>query len=165
MDKGAVFLDLSKAFDTVNHQVLFTKLTKAGLTDPAITWFNSYLSQRTQITTVGDSSSSAKPVTVGVPQGSVLGPLLFLIYVNELPSCTKFCRVSLYADDTVIHFSSSNLRELEDNINTDLQYICSWLSNNLLTLNVDKCKFVIFASTRKVNSFSNLALEINGRRG
>ena len=166
MDKGlvtgAVFLDLWKAFDTVDHPVLFSKLSKAGLTDPVIAWIRSYLSQRTQVTTVGNACSTPKSVSVGVPQGSVLGPLLFLIYVNDMPSCAKSCQVSLYADDTVLHFSSTNLRELEDNLNTNLKCICNWLNDNLLTLNVDKCKFVIFRSTRKISSFSNLLLEING---
>ena len=80
-----------------------------------------------------------------------------------MPSCAKSCQVSLYANDTVLHFSSTNLRELEDNLNTDLKCICNWLNDNLLTLNVDKCKFVIFGSTPKSSSFSNLLLEINGQ--
>lgn len=160
---GAVFLDLSKAFDTVDHSILFTKLSKSGLSDPVVDWFKSYLLQRTQVTTVDSSSSSAKSVLVGVPQGSVLGPLLFLIYVNDMPSCAKSCEVSLYADDTVVYYSSSNIRELEDNLNADLKLLCKWFNDNLLTLNIDKCKFVIFGSSRKLNSFSNLLVEINGQ--
>ena len=104
MDKtlvtGAVFLDLSKAFDTVDHSILFRKLSKSGLSDIVVDWLRSYLSQRNQVTVIGSAVSTAKPVSVGVPQGSVLGPLLFLIYVNDMPSCIKSCEVSLYADDT-----------------------------------------------------------------
>ncbi|CAB4035751.1 Hypothetical predicted protein [Paramuricea clavata] len=113
MDKGAVtgavFLDLSKAFDTVNYSILFSKLSKAGFTDATITWFKSYLYQRIQVTRVDNATSSAKYVSVGVPQGSVLGPLLFILYVNDLPSCIKKCKVTMYADDTVLYFSSSTL--------------------------------------------------------
>ena len=165
MDKGAVtgavFLDLSKAFDTVNHSILFSKLSKAGLTDATITWFKSYLYQRIQVTRVDNATSSAKYVSVGVPQGSVLGPLLFILYVNDLPSCIKKCKVTMYADDTVLYFSSSTLSGLEENLNADLEILCRYLNDNLLTLNAEKSKFVIFGSTRKLNSFREFSLEIN----
>ncbi|CAB3994781.1 Hypothetical predicted protein, partial [Paramuricea clavata] len=157
MDKGAVtgavFLDLSKAFDTVNHSILFSKLSKAGFTDATITWFKSYLYQRIQVTRVDNATSSAKYVSVGVPQGSVLEPLLFILYVNDLPSCIKKCKVTMYADDTVLYFSSSTLSELEENLNADLEILRRYLNDNLLTLNAEKSKFVIFGSTRKLNSF------------
>ncbi len=165
MDKGAVtgaiFLDLSKAFDTVNHSILFSKLSKAGFNDATVTWFNSYLYQRTQVTRVDNATSSAKYVSVGVPQGSVLGPLLFILYVNDLPSYIKKCKVTMYADDTVLYFSSSTLSELEENLNADLKILCRYLNDNLLTLNAEKSKFIIFGSTRKLNSFREFSLEIN----
>ena len=128
MDKGcvtgAVFLDLSKAFDTIDHDSLLHKLTKVGFNSSSIDWFQSYLSDRTQVTCVGDSSSSAKHVPVGVPQGSVLGPLLFIIYTNELSSVVNSCELLLYADDTVIYYSSSNIRDLEQKLNSDLTNLC-----------------------------------------
>ena len=157
---GAVFLDLSKAFDVVNHPILYSKLAKAGFSGAAVTWFRSYLSERTQVTRVNDAISSAKSVPVGVPQGSVLGPLLFLIYVNDLPSSVTICRVAMYADDTVLYFSSANLRELEYSLNIDLDLLCKYFNDNLLTLNVEKCKFVLFGSPRKLNLFRELSLEI-----
>ena len=113
MDKGcvtgAVFLDLSKAFDTINHDSLLHKLTKVGFSSSSINWFQSYLSDRTQVTCVADSSSSAKHVSVGVPQGSVLRPLLFIIYTNELSSVVNSCELLLYADDTVIYYPTSEI--------------------------------------------------------
>ena len=116
MDKGcitgAVFLDLSKAFDTIDHDSLLHNLTKVGFSSSSIDWFQSYLLDRTQVTCVGDSSFSAKHVSVGVPQGSVLGPLLFIIYTNELSSVVNSCELLLYAGDTVIYYSSSNIRDL-----------------------------------------------------
>ena len=116
MDKGcitgAVFLDLSKAFDTIDHDSLLHNLTKVGFSSSSIDWFQFYLSDQTQVTCVGDSSFSAKHVSVGVPQGSVLGPLLFIIYTNELSSVVNSCELLLYADDTVIYYSSSNIRDL-----------------------------------------------------
>ena len=127
---------------------MYSKLAKAGFSGASVTWFKSYLSERTQVTRVNDAISSAKSVPVGVPQGSVLGPLLFLIYVNDLPSYVTICSVAMYADDTVLYFSSTILRELEHGLNIDLDLLCKYFNDNLLTLNVEKCKFVLFGSPR-----------------
>ena len=110
MDKGSVtgtvFLDLTKAFDTVDHQRLIHKLYSTGFSNHSVEWFKSYLANRCQVTAVENAHSSTKLVPVGVPQGSILGPLLFLIYVNDLTSCLQQCDLTLYADDTgYLHFS------------------------------------------------------------
>ena len=140
---GAVFLDLSKAFDTVDHHLLLRKLMNIGLTSSTTQWFRSYLTNRSQITSVGDALSSATKMPVGVPQGSLLGPLLFLIYVNDLPDCHLASDIILYSDDTVVYYSSKSVSDLEHHINADLRTVSEWFSRNLLTLNISKCNFVI----------------------
>ena len=166
MDKGlitgAVFLDLSKAFDTVNHTRLFDKLQSTEFSSDTVKWFQSYLTNRKQVTAIANQTSSSKPVPIGVPQGSVLGPLLFLIYVNDLPLHVSHCEMSLYADDTVIYYSSNCASELQEKLNSDLQNLCQWFSHNLLTLNVLKCKFVLYGSFHKLSKFQSVALTANG---
>jgi hypothetical protein len=141
---GAVFIDLRKAFDTVDHELLIMKLRNLGFSKSVINWFTSYLSSRTVVTSINNSTSSARPVTVGVPQGSILGPLLFLIFINDLPQCLNNCKSILYADDTLLYYSAKSTTELEAKINADLQSLSQWLNNNLLTLNYEKTKFMIF---------------------
>ena len=165
MDKGlitgVVSIDLTKAFDTVDHGILYTKLKVAGFADTSVDWIKSYLTHRTQITAIGNVYSTAKPVHIGVPQGSVLGPLLFIIYVNDMPLCIRHCNISLYADDTVIYHSCSDVSELEDKLNSDLTSLSRWLNVNLLTLNVTKCKSVVFGSQQKLAKVNQISLEIN----
>ena len=108
---GAVFLDLSKAFDTVDHSILLHKLKAMGVSSSTVGWFESYLSNRMQQTSCGSELSDALPVTFGIPQGRILGPLLFLVYINDLPSITNKCNVSLYADDTVLYCYASDVND------------------------------------------------------
>ena len=118
---GAAFLDLAKAFDTVDNQRLILKLYSIGFSNHSVEWFKSYFENRCQVTAVGNAHSSSKPVPVGVPQARILGPLLFLIYVNDLPSCLRECDLTLYADDTVIYASAKDLATLQSRLNIDLQ--------------------------------------------
>ena len=131
---GGVFLDLAKAFDTVDRQRLILKLFSIGFPNPSVEWFKSYLENFCQVTAVGNAHSSRKPVPVGVPQGSILGPLLFLIYVNDLPSCLRECDLKLYADDTAIYASTKNAATLESRINIDLQSILRIFLFALMTI-------------------------------
>ena len=141
-----VFLDFSKAFDTVDHSILLKKLYHYGIRGIAYEWFESYLSGRTQFVTYNDEKSSIKPMTCGVPQGSILGPILFLLYINDLVSVCKHSLPFLFADDTNLFTSGKNLNDLKDKVNEELANISVWLKVNKLSLNVKKTHFLIFSN-------------------
>ena len=134
-----VTLDLQKAFDTVNHAILLAKMKALGMTTDAVNWFQSYLSDRQQIVDVNGILSNAKDVTCGVPQGSILGPLLFLIYmyVNDIPGAVK-CKLLLYADDSALMVSGRNVTEIETTLTVELNSIHKWLVDNKLSLHLGK---------------------------
>ena len=150
---ASVFLDFSKAFDTVDHAILLRKLKSVGLDDNSLSSFHSYLTSRRQITSINDTLSSSLPVTVGVPQGSILGPLSFIIYIN-MPNVIKHCKIILYADDTLLYYSSTSANDIKKYVNEDLNLITQWLADNLLTLNCTKSKFLLFGSTSRLKSFT-----------
>ena len=102
---GVVFIDLKKAFDTIDHQIMLQKLRNYGIDQMSLTWFESYLSNRTQKCRVNDQLSNSAPVTCGVPQGSNLGPIHFLIYMNDLPNCLNHAIPRMFADDMSINYS------------------------------------------------------------
>ena len=157
---GAVFLDLTKAFDTVDHQILLSKLSAYGLSGNSLQWFSSYTTDRKQRTFCGNKISNELPVTHGVPQGSILGPLLFVIYINDLPSILDFCCASLYADDTVIYCYGSSSQELSEKLNHDLLAVAKWLNDHKLTLNLEKTKCMLAVSNRKLESRMALTVSI-----
>ena len=140
----AVFLDLTKAFDTVNHSILIRKLQHYGIRGIALHWFKSYLSGRKQYTEYNSNMSSALSVSHGVPQGSIMGPLLFLIYINDISNCTSLNILS-FADDTTAYMAGNNLRELTEAVNVNLEKIYTWLCENKLSLNIAKTKYMIFS--------------------
>lgn len=140
----AIYLDFAKAFDTLSHNILLFKLWHIGITGNLWLWFKSYLTDRQHFVQVHDSSSSLLPVISGVPQGSVLGPLLFLIYINDLPCSTSFSHVSLFADDTKLTMDVTSLSELE--LQSDLSALAEWCTTWKLRLNLDKCLSIRFTT-------------------
>ena len=139
-----IFIDLRKAFDTVNHNILLSKLNHYGIRDTTYNWFKSYLANRKQYVFVNGETSQLKDITYGVPQGSVLGPLLFLIYINDLPNISKILNFYLFADDTHIYFEADTPDKLEKVLNKELKELHTWLIVNRLSLNIDKTNFVVF---------------------
>ena len=133
-----IFLDFAKAFDTVNHEILIHKLNYYGIQDQALEWFRSYLSNRTQFTQIGDTLSDIGYVKHGVPQGSVLGPLLFLIYINDITEASTILKFYLFADDTTVFYSDKTNPETEALLNLELSKVSDWLAANKLSLNVGK---------------------------
>ena len=140
------------------------KLKSIGVTSTHLAWFNSYLSSRCQKTVIGQASSSIRKVSVGVPQGSILGPLLFTIYINDLPTVLRNSTVTLFADDTALHCSSESAFGLRTMLNEDLVILAEWLHEHKLTLNVSKSKFILIGGPKKLSYFSEVALSINDRR-
>ena len=136
--------DSRKAFDTVNHAILLNKLEHYEVRDSMLKWFNSYLTDHKQYVSFNGQSSEQLLNNCGVPQGSVLGPLLFLIYINDLPNISKILNFYLFADDTNIYYVSTSLHELEQTINRELKKLYLWLNVNRLSLNIDKTDFIIF---------------------
>ena len=143
-----IFIDLRKAFDTVNHEILIKKLEHYGVRDSMLNWFRSYLLDRKQYVYFNGQSSELLLNNCGVPQGSVLGPLLLYIYIyiyiNDLPNISKILNFYLFADDTNIYYESTSLNELERTVNKELHKLYLWLNVNRLSLNIDKTNFIIF---------------------
>ena len=139
-----IFIDLKKAFDTVDHSILLHKLNHYGVRGIINSWFSSYLLKRSQSTQIGSTVSNKEEIVCGVPQGSVLGPLLFLIYVNDIYRCSQIFHFYLFADDTNLLYSNKDLKYLETVVNEELIKVGDWLDANKLSLNTSKSNFVIF---------------------
>ena len=140
----AIFLNFAKAFDTVNHKILLKKLEYYGVRGVPLIWFQSYLHNRQQCVKINQSTSDSKTITCGVPQGSILEPLLFLININDIFLAAPKVSFHLFADDTCIFHSNKNYRKLEDEINTSLDNITNWLKANKLMINVKKSNLIVF---------------------
>ena len=156
----SVFIDLKKAFDTVDHSILLSKLRNYGICGVALSWF---LSSRKQFVSVSGINSSSKHVPHGVPQGSVLGPLLFLLYINDLKNAIPFSTVNLFADDTMLSNHNISLKSLTNKIIIDLKCLTNWLNANKISLNASKTELLIFSPKRKTTTFVS-KIKINGKQ-
>ena len=156
---SCIFLDFAKAFDTVNHDILLKKLHHYGIRGVINKWFSSYLSNRTQSVSVAGCNSNPLSISCGVPQGSVLGPILFLLYINDITSCSNILSFTLFADDTALFFKHRNRNSLEEIINKELEYVSDWLIVNKLSLNVSKSSYLFF----KTNKSETIDLKLSGK--
>ena len=141
-----LLIDFSKAFDMVDHEILLNKLNNYGIRGIANDWFKSYLSDRTQYVTINGRKSSNRDMLYGVPQGSILGPLLFIIYINDFPNVCENCTFILYADDANILISGRNIAEIEEIFNTLSKKLEIWVNSNALALNLKKTNYMIFSN-------------------
>lgn len=140
----SVFIDVRKAFDSVDHVMLIRKLEEIGFKDKTIDIFKSYLFNRKQFVMIGDDVSSERVIKTGVPQGSILGPLLFIIFVNDLFDCSFHGALQLYADDATLTYGESSYDSLKEKISDDIMKFNSWMINNKLSLNFNKTNFIIY---------------------
>ena len=155
---ASVFLDLSKAFDTLNHDILFSKLERYGIRGVALNWVKSYFNNRTQFVQYNKFSSARIAIQCGVPQGSILGPLFFILYINDLPNASHLVKPLLFADDTSICYASSDPIVLATVLNEALLNISTWMKANKLSVNIDKTNYIIFQPTQKKSTYEIILL-------
>ena len=158
-----IFIDLEKAFDTVNHDILCDKLNYYGLRGNVNKLIHSYLTNRKQIVSINEHKSESRDITCGVPQGSSLGPLLFLIYINDFRFCLSQTETGHFADDTYILFGNKKLKTIETVMNTELKRVSTWLCLNRLSLNEGKTELIIFHSKRNIPQ-TEFSIKLNGKK-
>ena len=151
----AIFLDFKRAFETIERKILLKKLQKYGIKGVEYKWFESYLTKRKQRTKFNEKISQCTDVDLGVPQGSILGALLFIIYINDIPNILKECKITLYADDTLIYAKNDNLEICKQTLLNELKNVNEWLKMNKLKLNEQKTKLMV------INANCDINLEIN----
>lgn len=170
IDKGnfvlAVFLDFKRAFETVDRSILLRKLNSIGIRHTALKWFRSYLTNRHQRVKFKDCISESLPVQYGVPQGTVLGPLLFLLYINDIVTVVKGCKIELFADDTMIYLAGKDLVQMQQIVNNDLNNLFKWLCDNNLSINASKSKCCLFGKKYSLKDvdLNNINIIINNQR-
>jgi len=159
---SGVFVDLQKAFDTVDHDILLHKLNHYGVRGVENNWFKSYLYERRQFVCINGVKSEEVVMHYGVPQGSVLGPLLFLIYINDLNKALKYCKTIHFADDTSLLLKNQSLKKMKKYLNLDLSNLSNWLNANKISLNASKTELLIFRHPNKKMNY-NLKVKLNGK--
>ena len=159
-----VFIDLQKAFDTVNHSILTSKLNHYGIRGIANNWFKSYLDNRSQYVTIQGANSDKNSIKHGVPQGSVLGPLLFLIYINDLHRAIRNSSVYHFADDTNLLNINATPQRMQKQVNLDLKSLYKWLLANKISLNCSKTELIFFHKPGHPIQNFNFNIKINGHK-
>ena len=158
-------LDMRKAFDSISHKILLTKLQDAGASHSCIQWFRSYLSERRQVVRINSTVSEPLPLVSGVPQGSIPGPLLFSIYINDLPSVARNCSSQCYVDDTklLVSFQIKDKQSAISDMNEDLLNVRNWCFKNHLLLNPTKTKLMVFGSRQMLPRLQNFSVSVLGK--
>ena len=159
---GAVFIDLRKAFDSVDHEILISKLESYGLKDIELDWFRNYLADRKQLVSFGKETSDPCLITAGVPQRSILGPLLFVLFVNYLPTVLERCQILMYADDTVMYFTASYAQEISSTLTSEPAKFNDWLVDNSLFIHQGQAECVLFGTGSRLAT-ANLSVNIDGK--
>ncbi len=157
-----IFLDLSRAFDTISHKILIRKLRYYGIRGIALDWIFDYLNGRTQYVNYNNGNSKMVNITIGVPQGSILGPLLFLLYVNDLSCISPKLSYIQFADDTNIFMTGNSLEDIFNVLNDELKLISAWMRANKLALNLSKTNFMIMSSPRSRININDYKVYIDG---
>ena len=155
-----ILIDLQKAFDTIDHEILLQKLKAIKFSKSTIKWFKSYLSERRFLVNIENKLSGFAKISCGKPQGSILGPLLFLIYVNDMPQAVT-STLLLYADDSCILYQHKDVVQIEKRLNEDFENLCNWFVDNKLSIHFgeDKTKSVLFASKRRAKNIRQLYIK------
>ena len=166
MDKGqltgVIYIDLSKAFDTISHASIVNKLPSYGITGISQQWFTSYLFSRMQQVSYRGSISSPHSIYCGVPQGSILGPLLFLLHFNDSTESLSACSMLMYADDTVVFFSDKDINVIQKRLESDFSSLTEWLAENELFVNSKKGKteVMVFGTSKRLNKLDDTPLKL-----
>ena len=162
----AVYVDLSKAFGTIDHSVLLQKLPTYGVKDKELEWFDSYLFNRKNYVCVDRSISSSEPVYCGVPQGSILGPLLFIIFINDLSDNIEHASVIVYADDTVLYVFQESKEKIENDLNQDMQKLLSYFRKNELVINLkqERLKQCFFRKNKRLKIAGEIDVLYNNQK-
>ena len=157
---GMILIDLQKAFDTIDHKILLNKMKYFGFSQQVIKWFSSYLADRKFRTCINNTFSESYALTCGVPQGSILGPLLFLLYVNDMPQAIN-CELLLYADDSCLVYQHKEVEVIERQLNENFSNICEWFLDNKLSIHFgeDKTKSILFATKHRLKQVSPLHIK------